>query len=74
MKVIVKRGYTFNYRTSGVESGTIANISKPSDLILDVEKIGDYYHIGYTLWSVYTQIWCKSYGVEKIGNDNIKSI
>ena len=70
MKVIVKQGYTFNYRTSGIESGAIANISNPMDLVLDVKKINDYYHVDYTICGVYTQIWCKSYNIERINKES----
>ena len=65
MKVIVKQGYSLNYRTSGVETGAIANILNPIDLVLDVEKISECYHVSCTICGVYTQIWCKSYTISK---------
>lgn len=69
MKVVVKQGYTFNYHTSGVDVGGITNVSNPEGLIIDVDKVGEKYYVSIMINGIFIQIWCKSYGVERIGNE-----
>lgn len=69
MKVVVKQGYAFNYHTGGCDVGSIANISKPDGLVLDVEKISDRYHVCVDNDGVFIQIWCVSYNIERISNE-----
>lgn len=64
MKIIIKDGYSFNYRTSGGDVGSIANIDKPDSLKIDVDQIGGTYHVSFKLDGMYIQIWCKSYEVK----------
>lgn len=66
MKIIIKEGYSFDYRTSGGDVGSIANINKPEGLKIDVDKIVDTYHVSFKLDDIYIQIWCKFYEVKKI--------
>lgn len=66
MEIIIKDGYSFDYRTSGGDVGGVANISKPEGLKIDVDQIGGTYHVSFKLDGMYIQIWCKSYEVKKI--------
>lgn len=66
MNIIVKEGYTFDYRTSGGDVGGFANISNPDGLKVSIEKIGGSYHVSVKINGIYIQIWCKSYEVKII--------
>lgn len=67
MEIIIKDGYIFNYRTSGGDVGSISNINKPEGLKIDIDKIGNTYHVSFKLDGMYIQIWCIKYTIRKIG-------
>ena len=69
MEIIIKEGYSFNYRTSG-GVGSFANIDKPEGLKINIDQINDQindqYYVSFTIDNIFIQIWCKSYEIKKI--------
>ena len=66
MEIIIKEGYSFNYRTSGGGVGSVANIDKPEGLKINIDQINDQYYASFNIDNIFIQIWCKSYEVKKI--------
>lgn len=66
MEIIITKGYSFNYRTSGGDVGGFANINNPDGLIVSIKEIGGSNQVCVKINGIYIQIWCKSYEVKSI--------